>query len=356
MTISDHFSASEASSLVTRIKNRAAELGFQQVGITDTNLSTHTDRYQKWLDADYHGEMGYMNKHGSKRWTPEELVEGTLRVIAVRMNYLSDPNPPQTQLNQRDKAYISRYCLGRDYHKLVRSRLKKLIQFIQEIAQDGDFRAFVDSAPVLERALTQKAGLGWFGKNCMIINRSAGSWFFLGEIYTNLPLPLDQPYTQEHCGSCTACLDICPTQAFVGPYVLDGRRCISYLTIELKGSIPVELRSKMGNRIFGCDDCQLVCPWNRFSKTTPESDFSPRHQLDTSSLVELFNWDEATFLSKSEGSAIRRAGYESWLRNIAVALGNASTTPETIAALQSRQHSDSAIVREHVAWALAQHK
>jgi len=355
MTIPNSFSPADASALATQIKNRAAELGFQQVGITDTHLSTHIERYQNWLAADYHGEMDYMGKHGSKRWNPEELVAGTLRVIAVRMDYLSDPKPPQTQLNQPDKAYISRYCLGRDYHKLIRSRLKKLIQFIQESSQQADCRAFVDSAPVLERALTQKAGLGWFGKNCMIINRAAGSWFFLGEIYTNLPLPLDQPYQQEHCGRCTACLDICPTQAFVGPYVLDGRRCISYLTIELKGTIPLELRSKMGNRIFGCDDCQLVCPWNRFSKASPESDFTPRHRLDQSSLIELFNWDETTFQNNTEGSAIRRAGYESWQRNIAVALGNAPSTPKTIAALKLKQNSDSEIVREHIDWALEQH-
>lgn len=344
----------QATELSLKIKAEAKRLGFQQIGITDTDLSEHIPAYQAWINNGYHASLDYMQKHGSKRWQAEELVPGTLRVLSVRMNYMSDPEPPQTVLEQSDKAYISRYSLGRDYHKLLRSRLKKLIEFIQHTARDYDFRAFVDSAPVLERAFAQKAGLGWFGKNTMIINREAGSWFFLGEIYTDLPLPLDPPYEQEHCGRCTACLEVCPTQAFVGPYILDSKRCISYLTIELKGSIPVELRPKMGNRIFGCDDCQLVCPWNRFSKQSQEDDFSPRHHLNTATLIELFNWDEATFLSRTEGSAIRRAGYESWLRNIAIALGNAPYSNEIIDSLHTRLHHESDIVREHVEWAIAQ--
>jgi len=339
---------------VQQIKTRAHELGFQQIGITNTDLSEHIERYQDWLKADYHGELDYMAKHGSKRWEADELIEGTLRVISLRMDYFSDPLSPLDQLNQPDKAYISRYSLGRDYHKLIRSRLKKLIYFIKEKAEHHQFRAFVDSAPILERAFAQKSGLGWFGKNTMLINRSAGSWFFLGEIFTDLPLPLDKPYDSTHCGSCVACLDICPTQAFKGPYVLDGRRCISYLTIELKGSIPVELRSKIGNRIFGCDDCQLVCPWNKFSKPSIESDFSPRHKLDNITLLELFNWDEETFLKLTEGSAIRRAGYESWLRNIAIALGNGINTNEVISTLKNKENHPSEIVREHISWALTE--
>jgi len=352
----DTLSTEDALILVQKIKTYANELGFQQLGITDTDLSAHIEPYQAWLEAGHHGELDYMSKHGSKRWIADELVGGTLRVISLRMDYFTDPQSPQTQLNDGNKAYISRYTLGRDYHKLIRSRLKKLIQYIREQADFYQYRAFVDSAPILERAFAQKAGLGWFGKNTMIINRGAGSWFFLGEIFTDLPLPLDTPYEKEHCGRCTACLDICPTQAFKGPYILDSRRCISYLTIELKGSIPIELRSKMGNRIFGCDDCQLACPWNRFSKPSSELDFTPRHQLDSQSLVELFSWDEDTFLQKTEGSAIRRAGYESWLRNIAIALGNAPTSPEIETALQSKTNYPSAIVQEHITWALTQHK
>lgn len=344
-----------ASEFSQRIKTHALTLGFQQCGITDTELGVHSDRYRAWLAKNYHGDLGYMAEHGSKRWTPDELIPCTLRVISVRMNYLSDPENPMKALQDRSRAYISRYSLGRDYHKLMRQRLKKLIEFIQTMAEENDFRAFVDSAPVLERALAQKAGLGWFGKNTMLLNRKAGSWFFLGEIYTNLPLIIDAPYVNEHCGTCQSCLDACPTQAFVGPYVLDARRCISYLTIEQKGSIPENLRPSIGNRIFGCDDCQLVCPWNRFSEPTREADFTPRHHLDKAKLVELFLWDEATFLSCTEGSPIRRAGYLSWLRNIAVALGNAPTSIEVIETLKLRSEHPSDIVREHVEWALCKH-
>ena len=334
-----------ASELATTIRKEATTLGFQQLGITDTELGEHEIRYREWLKQGLHGDLDYMDKHGAKRWKPSELIPGTLRVISVRMDYFSDHLSPEEIIASDSKGYISRYSLGRDYHKLIRNRLGKLIKFIQTTAKDYDFRAFVDSAPVLERALAQKAGLGWFGKNTMILNRQAGSWFFLGEIYTNLPLPLDAPYEKEHCGKCTACLEVCPTQAFVGPYILDSRRCISYLTIELKGAIPEELRPKIGNRIFGCDDCQIVCPWNRFSKPTSEADFSPRHQLNDSKLIDLFSWDEATFLSKTEGSAIRRTGYENWLRNIAVALGNAKASPEIITALTKKLEYPSPIIK-----------
>lgn len=357
MTLSNHqLSDTQSIELTTRIKEYAKTLGFQDMGITNTDLSDHIDVYQDWLNNNYHADLDYMEKHGHKRWTAEELIPGTLRVLSLRMDYMSDPSSPMDLLHDSHKAYISRYSLGRDYHKLIRSRLKKLIQYIKDSASDYQFRAFVDSAPVLERAFAQKSGLGWFGKNTMIINKKAGSWFFLGEIFTDLPLPLSQAHDKEHCGSCNACLTICPTQAFIGPHILDSRRCISYLTIELKGSIPEELRSKMGNRIFGCDDCQLICPWNKFSKPTKEQDFSPRHQLDNTKLINLFNWDEQTFLSNTEGSAIRRAGYESWLRNIAVALGNAESCPEIIHTLQNKLDFPSDIVQEHVRWALLQHK
>lgn len=354
-TSSHQLNETQSSELASRIKDYAKTLGFQDMGVTDTDLSDHIEVYQNWLDNNFHADLDYMQKHGKKRWTAEDLIPGTLRVLSLRMDYMSDLESPINLLNEPQKAYISRYSLGRDYHKLIRSRLKKLIQYIRECASDYQFRAFVDSAPVLERAFAQKSGLGWFGKNTMIINKKAGSWFFLGEIFTDLPLSLDKPHEKEHCGSCRACLDICPTQAFIGPHILDSRRCISYLTIELKGSIPEELRSKMGNRIFGCDDCQLICPWNKFSKATQEHDFSPRHQLNDANLIDLFNWDEQTFLSKTEGSAIRRAGYESWLRNIAIALGNADTHPSVIAALEDKLNYPSNIVNEHVRWALQQH-
>ncbi len=344
--------------LTDRIKTHALALGFQQAGITDVDAGIHKERFLAWLDAGYQGTMAYMNAHGTKRFTPEQLIDGTVRVISVRMDYLP-PNTTGTAmrdvLQDKTKGYISRYTLGRDYHKLVRKRLTRLADYINEQVPGYDYRAFVDSAPVLERGFAQKAGLGWIGKNAMLINRKAGSYFFIAEIYTSLPLPVDAPHTQEHCGNCRACLDVCPTQAFVSPYVLDARRCISYLTIELKEAIPESLRRGMGNRIFGCDDCQLVCPWNRFARHTGEGDFSPRHRLDNRRLTELFAWSEQEFLQHTEGSSIRRAGYEGWLRNIAVALGNAPTTAEILAALQSRQHYPSALVQEHVIWALQEH-
>ncbi len=348
-------SESDLQTLVLNIREWARELGFQQVGITDVDPGEHEARFIRWLENHYQGDMDYMGKHGSKRYHPDELVEKTARVISLRMDYLPEDSRMIEVLKDKNKGYISRYTLGRDYHKLIRKRLNQLSQKINEAMSGHQFRAFVDSAPILERAFAQKSGLGWFGKSSMIINRQAGTYFFLGEILTDIPLPIDPPYEQDHCGQCTACLDKCPTKAFVSPYVLDARRCISYLTIELKGSIPEELRPMMGNRIFGCDDCQLVCPWNRFSKPSQESDFSPRHQFTTPDLIDLFNWDEATFLKLTEGSAIRRAGYESWLRNIAIALGNAPTSVEIINALEAKLDDPSDIVNEHVRWALQQH-
>ncbi len=300
--------------------------------------------------------MEYMASHGTMRSRPDELVPGTLRVISVRMDYLPEDTQMAQMLAQPEQAYVSRYALGRDYHKLIRKRLQQLAEKIsQEIGPFGH-RAFVDSAPVLEKALARKAGLGWVGKNTLILNRKAGSWFFLGELLVDLPLPIDQPDDRDHCGKCTACLQVCPTQAFVGDRVLDARRCISYLTIELKGAIPEDLRPLIGNRVFGCDDCQLVCPWNRFAKPTQEDDFQPRHRLDNSSLVELFMWTEDEFLARTLGSPIRRTGYERWLRNLAVGLGNAPSTIPVLEALKARLEHPSELVREHVRWALQQHQ
>ena len=337
--------------LALDIKQWGRELGFQQVGITDVNLGEHEQHLQRWLGKEYHGEMSYMADHGNKRSRPDELLPGTVRVITARMDYLPEHTQTVKILKQKDKAYVSRYALGRDYHKLIRKRLTHLGKKIEAVVGAFGYRAFVDSAPVLEKALAEKSGLGWIGKNSLLLNRTAGSWFFLGELLTDLPLPTDTP-VNNHCGSCTACLDLCPTQAIVGPYQVDSRRCISYLTIELNGSIPENLRPLIGNRIFGCDDCQLVCPWNRFASLTEEDDFSPRHQLDSLDLIQLFSWDEATFLKRTEGSAIRRTGYENWLRNIAVALGNAPPATDTLEALKSKIDHSSALVREHVEWAI----
>jgi epoxyqueuosine reductase len=337
--------------LAKEIKEWGISLGFQQLGISDTDLSTYDQRFLDWLEQRFHGEMHFMETHGSKRYRPNELIPGTLRVITARINYLPANTNIIKTLQNPTLGYISRYALGRDYHKLIRKRLTQLCLKITEKIGAFGYRAFADSAPVLEKALAEKSGLGWIGKHTNLLNREAGSWFFLGEIYTDLPLPIDTT-VKNHCGTCTACIDICPTQAIIGPYQLDARRCISYLTIELRGSIPVELRPLMGNRIYGCDDCQLVCPWNRFAKTTLEKDFHPRHALDATDLITLFSWSEEEFLRKTEGSAIRRIGYECWLRNIAVALGNAPRDEKIIAALQSKRQHDSALVREHVEWAL----
>ena len=341
--------------LAAQIKQWGHELGFQAVGITDTELGTDETHLLNWLGDNYHGEMQYMAGHGSKRSRPQELVPGTLRIISVRMDYWpGQAQAPNVVLDDPARAYLSRYALGRDYHKLLRKRLQKLAERITDSVGTFGFRAFTDSAPVLEKAIAQKAGLGWIGKHTNLINRREGSWFFLGELFTDLPLPVDTP-ADNHCGSCNACLDICPTRAIIAPYRLDARRCISYLTIELRGPIPEHLRKGIGNRIYGCDDCQLICPWNRFSKPTGEADFNPRHRLDSSTLVELFGWEEDDFLRNTEGTAIRRIGHTSWLRNIAVALGNSPSEEDVIRALQARRQHPSELVREHVAWALRQH-
>ena len=353
--LSPQLTAQQQSAMAEQIREWAFELGFQQLGIADIELGEHEAYLQKWLDAGYHGSMDYMARHGTKRARPEELVPGTCRVISVRMDYLAGDTRPLEILASPEKAYISRYALARDYHKLIRKRLATLAERIGQQAGGGQYRAFVDSAPVLERAIAERAGMGWIAKNTMLINPDAGSWFFLGEIYTDLPLPPDAPQASKHCGTCTACLDICPTRAFVGPFQLDARKCISYLTIEHKGSIDPALRPLMGNRVFGCDDCQLVCPWNKFARPTEENDFQPRHGLADRDLVDLFLWSEATWLEKTEGSAIRRIGYERWLRNLAIGLGNAPTTSLVTNALGSRREFPSELVREHVAWALQQH-
>jgi epoxyqueuosine reductase len=346
----------DVAALSQSIKEWGRELGFQQVGIAGLDLAEHEEHLQRWLDAGYHGEMDYMAAHGSKRSHPDQLVPGTLRVISLRMDYLPGDTEMSKRLSQPETAYVSRYALGRDYHKLIRKRLQQLAERIQQAIGPFGYRAFVDSAPVLEKAIAQQAGLGWIGKNTLVLNRKAGSWFFLGELFVDLPLPVDAPHSSEHCGKCTACLDICPTGAFIGPYVLDARRCISYLTIELKGAIPLELRPLIGNRVFGCDDCQIICPWNRFARPTRQGDFQPRHQLDNSELAQLFRWTEDQFLSRTEGSPLRRTGYQNWLRNLAVGLGNAPSSIPVLEALETRRDDPSELVREHVAWALAQHQ
>ena len=338
--------------LAEQIRAWSAELGFQQLGISDIDLADHERHLQRWLQNGFHGDMDYMHRHGSKRSHPEQLVEGTCRVISVRMDYMPpDAEQAETVLGDPHKAYISRYALGRDYHKVMRKRLQELAGRIEHEVGEFGYRVFVDSAPVLEKAIAEKAGLGWIGKHSNLINKKNGSWFFLGEIYTDLPLPASDRPAGNHCGDCTACIDACPTDAIIAPYTVDARRCISYLTIELHGSIPVELRRAMGNRIYGCDDCQLCCPWNRFMTPTGETDFFTRHPLDAATLLELFGWDEAMFLSRTEGSAIRRIGYVRWLRNIAVALGNAPASAEIISALQARL-GVSEMLDEHIHWAI----
>jgi epoxyqueuosine reductase len=345
--------------LLHKIETWSEQLGFQQVGVSDIDLSEHHRHLNDWLAAGFHGEMDYMAKHGSKRSHPEQLVENTIRVISVRMDYM----PPDCELSDAVLAnpamgFISRYALGRDYHKVMRKRLQKLADRIKHNIGEFGYRVFVDSAPVLEKALAEKSGLGWIGKHSNLINQKAGSWFFLGEIYTDLPLPVSEHTSENHCGTCSACIDICPTQAIVAPYKVDARRCISYLTIELHGSIPLEFRKDMGNRIYGCDDCQLCCPWNRFSQPTSEQDFFTRHPLDAPDLIELFSWDEGTFLNNTEGSAIRRIGHQRWLRNVAVALGNAPSSDKIIEVLEEkkREFSSNEILTEHFDWALARQR
>lgn len=347
-------STPQLAQLGERIKQWGLALGFQQIGICDTDLQAAEQQLQRWLDQGFHGDMQYMAAHGLKRSRPAWLQPNTRSIISVRMDYWPEP-PSRSQqiLQDPSTAFISRYALGRDYHKLLRNRLQKLADQISAEIGDFGYRVFVDSAPVLEKAIAEKAGLGWIGKHSNLINRRAGSWFFLGEIYTDLALPSDTP-SQSHCGSCRACIDICPTQAIVAPYQVDARRCISYLTIELHGSIPVEFRALLGNRIYGCDDCQLICPWNRFAKLSNEKDFKPRHHLDSATLIELFQWNEAEFLAKTEGSAIRRIGYLRWQRNIAIALGNGKPNPAAIQALRLGMQTDSEMLREHILWALQQ--
>lgn len=352
--------ANDWARLATDIKRWGQELGFAEIGITDTNLANAEAKHQTWIKKGFHGDMDYMAKHGTKRSRPAELVPNTIRVISARLDYL----PPKAKnswqvINDGEQAFISRYALGRDYHKVMRQKLQKLCDKIQAeltpALKNFEYRAFTDSAPVLEVALAEKAGLGWRGKHTLLLNKNHGSWFFLGEIYTNLPLPIDTQAT-NHCGTCSACIDICPTRAIIAPYEVDARRCISYLTIELKTAIPVEFRPLIGNRVYGCDDCQLTCPWNKFAEITQEPDFNIRHGLDAVSLIECFSWTEAEFQQKMAGSAIYRIGFAQWLRNIAVGLGNAPTTSAIVDALKMRENDADTLVREHVAWALQQHR
>ncbi len=352
--------------LADQIKIWGRELGFQQVGITDTDLTDHEQPLQRWLDKGYHGTMGWMAEHGTMRTRPAELLPGTVRVISVRMDYLPGNTQQIHVLKNPEQAYVSRYALGRDYHKLIRKRLSQLAGMIETAATELGLvdantetisqRAFVDSAPVLERPLAAKAGLGWVGKNTLVLNAKAGSWFFLGEVFTSLPLPLDSDSHDNQCGDCTACLTVCPTDAFTGPYELDARRCISYLTIEHDGVIPEEFREVMGNRVFGCDDCQAICPWNKYAAPTAEKDFLPRHQLDQAKLLDLFNWTETEFLQKTEGSPLRRIGYQRWLRNLSIGLGNAPASAAIQQALLDRLSIDDPALQEHLHWALAQQR
>ena len=343
--------------LTEQLQTWSTELGFSQLAITHLELGQHETYLLNWLEQGFHGDMAYMARHGTKRSRPAELIPGTVSVISVRMDYF-----PQTQHNIEDilqkpeLGFISRYATGRDYHKLLRNRLQKLVDKIQNEIGEFGYRVFSDSAPVLEKALAHNAGLGWIGKHTNLINRQAGSWFFLAEIYTDLPLAANTETPDNHCGTCNACIDICPTQAIIAPYKLDARRCISYLTIELKTSIPIEFRKAMGNRIYGCDDCQMVCPWNRFAVATDEKDFAVRHGLDAPRLLDLFAWSEIEFDKKMQGSAIRRIGYMQWLRNIAIALGNAPYSEQIVQALQNKRNAVSELVKEHIDWALLEQK
>jgi len=348
-------SAQESAQLRESISSWAAELGFAKTGFTCTELGEHERRLLNWLACGYHGEMDYMQRHTDLRLKPDNLHQDTITIVSVCMNYY----PPQTIdpwqiIDQPTLGYVSRYALGRDYHKLMRKRLQALANRIEQHIGPFGYRAFVDSAPVMERAFAERAGLGWIGKNSNLISREAGSWFFLGELYTDLPMQTDVVEAIDHCGSCSACIEVCPTQAIVEPYIVDARRCISYLTIELRGSIPVELRPLIGNRIYGCDDCQLICPWNKFLQQTCENDFAPRNDLDCATLISLFNWTEQQFNDRTLGSAIRRIGYECWLRNISVAMGNAPYDQQIIIALQSRLATASELVKEHINWAITQ--
>ena len=348
--------AAEHSRIAARLPALAREFGFEQAGVAGIDLGQAEARLERWLELGRHGTMGWMARHGRKRTRPADLLPGTLRVLCFRMHYWpGEAVPALTVLADPDRAYISRYALGRDYHRLMRRRLQKLAERIEGIAGPMGYRVFVDSAPVMEKPLAAQAGLGWMGKHTNLIHRHEGSWFFLGEIYTDLPLPVNRTVT-DHCGSCRACLDICPTGAIVAPYQLDARRCISYLTIEHPGPIPVELRPLIGNRVFGCDDCQLVCPWNRHARPSEEAAFAPRHGLDNATLTSLFGWSGEQWRERTRGSALRRAGYTGWLRNLAVALGNAARSREVIGSLRQRLSHSSEMVREHVRWALERQK
>jgi epoxyqueuosine reductase len=345
----------DTAALMASVRAWAEELGFTGLGVANIDLGADEALFFDWLKAGFAGEMHYMSRHGSKRTRPADLIPGTVSCISARMNYWPDAAAdPLAVLADGRAAYVSRYALGRDYHKLVRARLQALCERLRAAIGPFGHRVFTDSAPVLEKALARNAGLGWIGKHTNLIDSKSGSYFFLGEIYLDLALPVNEP-SSAHCGSCSACMPACPTGAIVAPYRLDARRCISYLTIELAGAIPLEFRRAIGNRIYGCDDCQLVCPWNKFARPTVQKDFAVRHRLDDSTLIELFAWSELEFLDKTQGSPIRRIGYERWLRNLAVALGNAPASPEIIAALKNRQQHPSALVREHVQWALAEH-
>ena len=348
-----HSEATDYARLAQEIERWAAELGFAEIGIADTDLAAYAPAYRRWLADRFCGDMGYLERNVDKRLAPAELVPGTVRVICARMDYLSADPPAATDPPRNDgRAVVARYAHGRDYHKTVRRRLAKLARRI-EAAAGGAHRAFVDSAPVLEKPLGERAGLGWIGKNTLLLNASAGSWFFLGEIYTSLPLPPTPPRSQPGCGSCSACMTVCPTDAIVAPGKLDARRCISYLTIEHKGAIPPHLRERVGSRVFGCDDCQIVCPWNRFAKRSPLADFAPRHGLDNASLADLLRWDETEFRHRTEGMALRRVDYAQWVRNLAVAAGNAPPEPALVAGLKARRQDAPPMVREHIDWALA---
>ena len=353
-TIPMPLTSQQLADLAMSIKQLASQFGFADCGITDTDNEIAGEQLEQWLDLGYQADMDYMSKHGSKRYRAEELVPGTQRIICLRMDYLDPTLTTLSTLEDGEQAYIARYALGRDYHKLVRKRLAQLSKAIEELIGPFGHRVFVDSAPVLEKPLAQKAGLGWQGKHTLIINRKQGSWFVLGEIFVDLPLPIDQPYQKDHCSRCESCITVCPTAAFPQPYVLDANRCIAYLTIEHKGSIAPELRPLMGNRVFGCDDCQLACPWNRAPGATKEDDFKPRHGLDQAKLTELFMWTEEEFLKRTEGSPIRRAGFEGWQRNLAIGLGNGPATTTTLQALQQQRTVATPMVVEHIDWAVDQ--
>jgi epoxyqueuosine reductase len=342
--------------LLSKLKASAAELGFAALGVANIDLATDEAFFLDWLRAGFNGEMDYMARHGVKRSRPAELIPGTVSCVSVRMNYWpAGAADPAATLADGTLGYVSRYALGRDYHKVLRSKLQKLCDLARGWIGPFGYRVFTDSAPVLEKALARNAGLGWIGKHTNLIDRNAGSYFFLGEIYLDLKLPIDIA-SSAHCGTCNACIPACPTGAIVAPYRLDARRCISYLTIELTGSIPLEFRRAIGNRVYGCDDCQLACPWNKFARPSVEQDFAVRHGLDHAQLTDLFAWSEADFFDRTSGSPIRRIGYQRWLRNVAVALGNAPTSEPVLSALGAREHHPSALVREHVQWALAQHR